>query len=36
VNQMLDYIFLGLLCLVLPTHSSWLARDRQPDPQAPI
>ena len=21
VNQMLDYIFLGLLCLVLPTHS---------------
>ena len=29
VNQMLDYIFLGLLCLVLPTHSSWLARDRQ-------
>mgnify|MGYP006436401457 FL=1 len=29
VNQMLDYIFLGLLCLILPTHSSWLARDRQ-------
>ena len=35
VNQMLDYIFLGLLCLVLPTHSSWLARDRQPDPPGP-
>ncbi len=27
VNQMLDYIFLGLLCLVLPTHSSWIKRD---------
>jgi hypothetical protein len=27
VNQMLDYIFLGLLCLVLPAHASWLARD---------
>ncbi len=27
VNQMLDYIFLGLLCLVLPSHRSWLARD---------
>ena len=27
VNQMLDYIFLGLLCLVLPNHASWLARD---------
>lgn len=24
VNQMLDYIFLGLLCLILPNHSSWL------------
>jgi len=23
VNQMLNYIFLGLLCLVLPNHSSW-------------
>ena len=27
VNQMLDYIFLGLLCLVLPNHSSWFNRD---------
>ena len=27
VNQMLAYIFLGLLCLILPTHSSWLKRD---------
>jgi len=27
VNQMLDYIFLGLLCLVLPSHESWLTRD---------
>ena len=26
VNQMLDYLFLGLLCLVLPSHESWLAR----------
>ncbi len=23
VNQMLGYIFLGLLCLILPNHSSW-------------
>lgn len=23
VNQMLSYIFLGLLCLILPNHSSW-------------
>lgn len=23
VNQMLDYFFLGLLCLVLPTHPRW-------------
>lgn len=23
VNQMLDYFFLGLLCLVLPTHERW-------------
>jgi hypothetical protein len=29
---MLDYIFLGLLYLVLPAHSSWLARDRQDNP----
>lgn len=28
VNQMLDYFFLGLLCLVLPNHASWLRRDR--------
>ena len=27
VNEMLDYIFLGLLCLVLPNHRSWLGRD---------
>ena len=27
VNQMLDYFFLGILCLVLPCHSSWLRRD---------
>lgn len=36
VNEMLDYIFLGLLCLVLPTHSSWLARDRQDNPSAQV
>jgi len=29
VNQMLDYFFLGLLCLVLPQHASWRRRDRQ-------
>lgn len=27
VNQMLDYFFLGLLCMVLPHHQSWLRRD---------
>ncbi len=27
VNQMLDYIFLGLLCLVLPSHRDWIKRD---------
>ena len=27
VNDMLDYMFLGLLCLVLPNHRSWLGRD---------
>jgi uncharacterized membrane protein YphA (DoxX/SURF4 family) len=27
VNQMLDYFFLGLLCLVLPSHGSWFRRD---------
>lgn len=27
VNQMLDYFFLGLLCMMLPHHRSWLRRD---------
>ena len=27
VNQMLDYFFLGLLCLVLPNHRHWFRRD---------
>ena len=27
VNGVLDYIFLGLLCFVLPNHSSWFNRD---------
>jgi uncharacterized membrane protein YphA (DoxX/SURF4 family) len=27
VNQMLDYIFLGLVCFVLPNHQSWFQRD---------
>lgn len=27
VNQMLDYFFLGLLCLVLPHHAGLLRRD---------
>ncbi len=27
VNGVLDYIFLGLLCFVLPNHSSWFKRD---------
>jgi hypothetical protein len=31
VNQMLDYIFLGLLCLVLPTHLSWFSRKEHID-----
>ncbi len=26
VNQMLAYIFLGLLCFILPNHSSWFNR----------
>lgn len=26
VNEMLDYFFLGLLCLVLPSHDSWFRR----------
>lgn len=29
VNQILDYLFLGLLCLVLPMHHSWMRRDRR-------
>jgi len=28
VNQMLDYIFLGLLCLILPNHPSWFSREQ--------
>ena len=28
VNQMLDYIFLGLLCLILPNHRSWFSREQ--------
>ena len=31
VNQMLDYFFLGILCLVLPNHASWLRRDKEVD-----
>jgi uncharacterized membrane protein YphA (DoxX/SURF4 family) len=27
VNQMIDYFFLGLLCMVLPHHRSWFRRD---------
>ena len=27
VNEMIDYFFLGLLCLVLPNHQSWFRRD---------
>lgn len=27
VNDMLDYFFLGLLCLLLPAHRSWFRRD---------
>jgi hypothetical protein len=27
VNQMINYVLLGLLCLVLPSHSSWFRRD---------
>jgi len=27
VNGVLDYIFLGLFCFVLPNHSSWFKRD---------
>ncbi len=29
VNQMLNYFFLGLLCLVLPNHEHWLSRDSE-------
>lgn len=28
VNQMLDYVFLGILCLVLPSHGAWLSRNK--------
>lgn len=28
VNDMLDYMFLGLLSLVLPSHRSWFRRDK--------
>ena len=31
VNQMLDYIFLGALCLVLPHHESWTRRTLNPE-----
>jgi uncharacterized membrane protein YphA (DoxX/SURF4 family) len=27
VNQLLDYFFLGVLCMVLPHHKSWFRRD---------
>ncbi|MBF0464232.1 MAG: hypothetical protein HQK88_05380 [Nitrospirae bacterium] len=27
VTEMLSYMFLGLLCMVLPNHQSWLRRD---------
>jgi len=27
VNQILDYMFLGMLCLALPAHRSWFRRD---------
>ena len=27
VNQMIDYFFLGVACMVLPHHQSWLRRD---------
>jgi len=26
VNQMLDYLFLGLITLILPAHQSWFAK----------
>ena len=29
VNQLIDYIFLGLLTMLLPSHQSWLQRDRK-------
>ncbi len=28
VNQLLDYMFLGVLCMLLPTHRSWFGRDK--------
>lgn len=27
VNQMIDYILLGIVCYVLPQHEAWLRRD---------
>lgn len=29
VNDMLDYLFLGILCLVLPAHRGWLTREAE-------
>ena len=29
VNQLLDYIYLGLLCLILPSHRSLFRRDAE-------
>ncbi len=28
VNGVLDYMFLGVLCMLLPTHRSWFVRDK--------
>lgn len=28
VNQLPDYMFIGLLCMLLPSHQSWWRRDR--------
>jgi uncharacterized membrane protein YphA (DoxX/SURF4 family) len=30
VNDLIDYLFLGMLVLVLPAHSRWIARDTDP------
>jgi len=32
VNQMIPYFLLGLVCLVLPNHRSWISQDREADP----